>query len=50
LAIPDFKLTMSSKNFHKQQDLYKTLGLKKNCSKREIKKQFHKLALLYHPV
>jgi DnaJ-class molecular chaperone len=30
-------------------DLYKILGLEKNCSQEEIKKAFKKLALKYHP-
>lgn len=30
-------------------DYYKILELNKNCKKEEIKKQFHKLSLKYHP-
>jgi curved DNA-binding protein CbpA len=40
---------MYSKTASRQNDLYKTLGLKRNCSKKDIKKQFHTLALQCHP-
>jgi len=33
----------------KTDDYYKTLGVKKNASDKEIKKAYHKLALKYHP-
>ena len=28
---------------------YKILGLEKNCSNKDIKKKYRKLALQYHP-
>ncbi|UJR20390.1 hypothetical protein I4U23_023521 [Adineta vaga] len=31
------------------KDYYQILGVKRNVSEREIKRQFHKLALKYHP-
>lgn len=34
---------------HQQKDYYKSLGLRKGASDKEIKKAFRKLALKYHP-
>jgi len=33
----------------KKTDLYNTLGVKKDATKEEIKKSFHKLSVKYHP-
>lgn len=33
----------------RKEDYYKILGVKKNCSEKELKKQYRKLALQWHP-
>ena len=38
-----------SKSMEDEEDPYKILGVKKTASEAEIKKQFKKMAMKYHP-
>jgi DnaJ-class molecular chaperone len=41
--------SIATESGNEQIDLYKELQLPKTCSTQDIKRQFRKLALQYHP-
>ncbi len=41
---------MFDSSSNNSRDYYQVLGLRKNCSPADIKKQYHQLALRWHPV